>query len=57
MWIERTRLREVDSTLEAGNPADATFEKGPATLRIRTVRQGAEWKLLEFFVHSEALLR
>ena len=37
--------------------ADATFEKGPATLRIRTVRHGAEWKLLEFFVHSEALLR
>lgn len=37
--------------------ADATFEKGPATLRIRTARQGAEWKLVEIFVHSEALLR
>jgi len=37
--------------------ADATFEKGPATLRIRTVRQGAEWKVRELFVHSDALLR
>jgi hypothetical protein len=37
--------------------ADATFQKGPATLRIRTVRHGAEWKLLEFFVYSDALLR
>jgi len=37
--------------------ADATFENGPATLRIRTVRQGAEWKVRELFVHSDALLR
>lgn len=37
--------------------ADAAFEKGPATLRVRTVRRGGQWKLVEFYVQSDALLR
>ena len=37
--------------------ADAVFEKGAATLRIRTLRRGGQWKLLELYVQSEALLR
>jgi hypothetical protein len=37
--------------------ADAVFEKGPATLRIQTVRRAGQWKLLEVYVQSDSLLR
>lgn len=37
--------------------ADAAFEKGPATLRLRAVRRAGQWKLQELYVQSDALLR
>ena len=37
--------------------APAVFEGGPAMLRIRTIRRGGQWNVLEFYLDAEALLR
>lgn len=36
--------------------ADATFEKGPAKIRIGIIRRGGQWKLTDFFVVSDTLM-
>lgn len=37
--------------------APAVFENGPATIRVRTIRRDGQWKVLDFYVQSEALVR
>ena len=46
----------ADASGVARAEADAVFEKGPATLRIQTVRRAGQWKLLEVYVQSDSLL-
>ncbi len=35
---------------------DATFEKGPAKIRLGIIGRGGQWKITDFFVVSEALM-
>jgi hypothetical protein len=37
--------------------ADAVFEKGPATIQIRTIWRDDRWQILSFHVNSDAFLR
>lgn len=37
--------------------ADAEFEHAPAKIRVRAIWRDGQWKLVDFFVYSDALLQ
>lgn len=44
-------------TVTANYVAGASFEKAPATIQIRMIQRGSRWQVLEFRVHSDALIQ
>lgn len=35
---------------------NADFERGPAEVKVAVIKEGTDWKILEFFINSEAFI-